>query len=167
MSSSTGESILLDKKHERASASASIRTAHGNIDDLSRSNVNTPKESAEPKNHLKRSNHNQKRTSTRGRGKGKGNMNTTGGRANNRNHKGQGQNDTSRNDGRSNKHVEILTDFSRLVQESQAARYKVHKPKCSCSKVRALALTTRTTRNLALENCFILSTLRVGNKTQT
>ena len=37
----------------------------------------------------------------------------------------------------------------------------------SCSKVRALALTTRTTRNLALENCFILSTLRVGNKTQT
>jgi hypothetical protein len=151
MSSSTGESILLDKKHERASASARasavIRTAHADIDDLSRSNVNTPKESAEPKNNLKRSNHNQKRTSIRGRGKGKGNINTTGVRANNRNHKGQGQNDTSRNDGRSNKHVEILTDFSRLVQESQAARYKVHKPKCSCSKVRALALTTRTKRN--------------------
>jgi hypothetical protein len=42
---------------------------------------------------------------------------------------------------RTNYNAEVFTDFARLVERSQAARYKVHKPNCSCPKVRALSIS--------------------------
>lgn len=52
--------------------------------------------------------------------------------------------------------IKIMSDFASFVRDSQAARYKVHKPQCSCAKVKALHKNDRQITKSMDQDAFVI-----------
>lgn len=85
------------------------------------------------------------RSNKEGKGKGKGKDTYT--------HKGRWRT-VNKNGGHAK--IKIMSDFASFVRDSQAARYKVHKPQCSCGKVTALHKNNRQITKSMDQDAFVI-----------
>lgn len=142
MSLSTSSSVersLLEKTHELQRIKSATISESASATGPEQKSTSAQSKSKSTTNAHTRRHDNHKR----GGGTRKGNRDR---------HKGQGQGQqlgctatkTTRNSSTANKQkrkLKVFHNFNHLVKDSQAVRYKVHRPNCSCPKVRSLADT--------------------------